>query len=97
MKINKFKKPEVFTEEQFAKLREAMCYLSQTQRRVIYLRFWYNMSINEISRKIGLSWDSTDRMIDEAINHLRIRLKCSKRIDVRTYQGLRVVTPKTAA
>lgn len=74
MKFTNFTKPTAFTYEQFEKLREAMCYLSQKQRDVLYMRFWDNMSIQEISRHIGQSWKSTDTLIDSAVNHLRIRI-----------------------
>ena len=66
--------PKNFTYGQIEKLREAMCYLSHKQRSVIYMRFWDNMTINEISRHVGLSWKSTDQLIDSAVNHLRVRL-----------------------
>lgn len=69
-----FSKQKNFTYEQIEKLKEAMFYLSHKQRIVLYMRFWDNMTINEISRHIGMSWKSTDTFIDSAINHLRIRL-----------------------
>lgn len=69
-----FNKHVNFTYEQIEKLKEAMSYLSSKQKLVLHLRFWDNMTINEISRQIGLSWKSTDQVIDSAINHLRIRI-----------------------
>ncbi len=70
----KFTKPAAFTYEQIEKLREAMNYLSPKQRSVLYMRFWDNMTINEISRQIGQTWKMTDALIDSAVNHLRIRI-----------------------
>ena len=74
MEPNKFKKPECFTEEQFDLLQEALTYLSIMQRRVIYLRFWKNHTINEVSRIVGIRWQSTDQMIDSAVNHMKLRV-----------------------
>lgn len=74
MTQSKFNRPSNMTEENFTLLKEALGYLSPKQCLVIYLRFWNNMSINEISRRIGQSWDATDLLIDSAINHLRVRI-----------------------
>lgn len=71
--MNTFTKPSNFTEYDFGTLEEAMLLLSNKQKDVLLMRFWLNMSINEISRSIGMSWDATDRFIDSAINHLKIR------------------------
>jgi DNA-directed RNA polymerase specialized sigma24 family protein len=68
-----FTKPTNFTENDFWTLEEAMLLLSNKQKDVLLMRFWLNMSINEISRSIGMSWDATDRFIDSAVNHLKIR------------------------
>ena len=62
------------TDDNFALLQEALDYLSPKQRLVVYLRFWDNMTIQEIAKYIGHSWEATDKMIDFAINHLRLRI-----------------------
>jgi DNA-directed RNA polymerase specialized sigma24 family protein len=74
MKRNKFKKPDSLSEENFELLKDALAYLSPKQRLVVYLRFWDNMTIQEIGRYIGHSWSSTDKLIDGAVNHLRLRI-----------------------
>lgn len=74
MKPTNLKKPKSLSYEQFGKLHEAMSCLSEKQRAVIQMRFWENMTINEISRRIGLPWKSTDSLIDSAVNHLRVRI-----------------------
>ena len=74
MKRSKFKKPITMTQENFDLLREALAYLSPKQRLIVYLRFWDNMTIQEIARYIGQSWSTTDAMLDGAINHLRMRI-----------------------
>lgn len=74
MRRNKFKKPDRLSEENFELLKDALAYLSPKQRLVVYLRFWDNMTIQEIGRYIGHSWSSTDKLIDGAVNHLRLRI-----------------------
>lgn len=68
------KKPASLSHEQFGQLCEALAYLSDKQKVVIEMRFWQDMSIQEIANRIGLSWQSTDDLIESAINHLRVRL-----------------------
>lgn len=74
MRRSKFKKPENLSQENFELLKEALAYLSPKQRLIVYLRFWDNMTIQEIARYIGQSWNSTDMMLDGAVNHLRVRI-----------------------
>ena len=73
MRRSKFKKPVAMSQEHFDQLKEALAFLSPKQRLIIYLRFWDNMTIQEIARYIGHTWSSTDTMIDGAVNHLRVR------------------------
>ncbi|MGE3759885.1 MAG: sigma-70 family RNA polymerase sigma factor, partial [Pseudobdellovibrionaceae bacterium] len=68
------KKPAALSHEQFGQLCEALAYLSDKQKAVIEMRFWQDMSIQDIANRIGLSWQSTDALIESAINHLRVRL-----------------------
>lgn len=68
------KKPSSLSHEQFGQLCEALTYLSEKQKIVIEMRFWQDMSIQEIANRIGLNWQSTDDLIQSAINHLRVRL-----------------------
>lgn len=74
MRRSKFKKPDNLSQENFELLKEALAYLSPKQRLIVYLRFWDNMTIQEIARYIGQSWNSTDMMLDGAVNHLRVRI-----------------------
>jgi len=74
MRRSKFKKPVTMSQENFDLLKEALAYLSPKQRLVVYLRFWDNMTIQEIARYLGHSWRSTDLMLDGAVNHLRVRI-----------------------
>lgn len=74
MKGPRFKNQSKLTEGNYELLKEALEFLSPKQRLLVYLRFWDNMTIQEIARYIGHSWNSTDTMIDSAINHLRMRI-----------------------
>ncbi len=74
MTTTSFKKPIASSDENFELLSEALDFLSPKQRLIVYLRFWDNMTIQEIARYIGHSWDSTDSMIESAVNHLRVRI-----------------------
>jgi len=69
-----FLKPNTMSDENFDLLHEALEFLTPKQRLVVYLRFWDCMTIQEIARYVGQSWDSTDAMIDSAVNHLRVRI-----------------------
>jgi DNA-directed RNA polymerase specialized sigma24 family protein len=70
----KFSKPFEMSEQNFGLMKEALTHLSPKQRLIIYLRFWDNMTIQEIARYVGHSWTSTDMMIDSAIHHMRVRI-----------------------
>lgn len=37
----------------------------------VYLRFWECMTIQEISKVIGRTWDETDHLIENSIRNLR--------------------------
>lgn len=67
-------KPNALSDENYELLSEALDFLTPKQRLIVYLRFWDNMTIQEIARYIGHSWDSTDSMIEAAVNHLRVRI-----------------------
>jgi DNA-directed RNA polymerase specialized sigma24 family protein len=74
VKRHKFSKPFEMSEQNFGLMKEALSYLSPKQRLIIYLRFWDNMTIQEIARYVGYSWTSTDTMIESAIHHMRVRI-----------------------
>lgn len=74
MNLN-FSKPHNLSFEDYGKLHYVLQLLSDQQKVVLHLRFWENLSINQISRTIGHSWIETDRLVDHAVNHVRIRFK----------------------
>ncbi|MGE4130532.1 MAG: hypothetical protein AB7F86_02795 [Bdellovibrionales bacterium] len=45
----------------------------------VHLRFWENYLIQEIAITIGLSWDETDRILEDAIKQLRDGFQVSHR------------------
>ncbi|MES3038367.1 MAG: sigma factor-like helix-turn-helix DNA-binding protein [Bdellovibrionota bacterium] len=62
--------------DQYMQLLEiGLAQLSPQERKAIYLRFWEPFSIAEVARRMGLSWDEADLLIDQAVGKLRIQLK----------------------
>lgn len=45
--------------------------LTQTERQVIFLRFWEPFTIGEVAERMGLTWDQTDDLIDIAVGKIR--------------------------
>jgi len=60
-----------FSKEKIEKIQRAVVYLTEKQRQLIYLRFWENMSINQVASRAGLSLAATDYAIDCAVSHLK--------------------------
>lgn len=52
-------------------LQKALLSLSLPAQRMIYLRFWERMTIEEISTELQMTWDTADKAIDAAILALR--------------------------
>lgn len=63
-----------FSKSLISKLKEELAYLDEQPRLAIYYRFWHEMTILEISKLLGISWKSTDRLISESLSELRIKL-----------------------
>lgn len=55
-------------------LLQALQGLSPQSQRAIYLRFWENSTIEEISDELRLTWDEADFLIEESIFNLREHL-----------------------
>jgi len=53
-------------------LRSLLPTLSLNEQNAIRLRFWENMSINEIATMLDLSWSAADRLIEDSIQKLRL-------------------------
>lgn len=48
--------------------------LTEDQRLAIYLRFWENYSIFEVSDFLNTSWDSANNLIENALSFLKTKL-----------------------
>ncbi len=59
------------SEENIKLLRLLLPTLSQQARIAIQLRFWDNMTIQEIAGLLELSWEQADRLIEESVQQLR--------------------------
>ena len=58
-------------DEKLAMLREVLPILDSRSRLALHYRFWESMTIEEISKRLCLSWDEANRLIEESIAHLR--------------------------
>lgn len=52
-------------------LKKALSTLSQKVQRLIYLRFWEAMTIEEIANEMRMTWDEADQAITAALANLR--------------------------
>lgn len=59
--------------EQVRTLHRFLQDLQYQERVAIRLRYWENLSIQEIASVMELSWDATTKLIDLAIMKLRAR------------------------
>lgn len=66
-------------QSQQAKLNRAMVYLTRRQREAIYLRFYDNLSFQEIAEVMALGLKSTYNLISRSLDILRTYL-CSLRL-----------------
>lgn len=57
------------------RLSEALPKLEANERIAIYLRFWENLSIQEIAQFMKLSWHSVDQLINTALEFLRCEIE----------------------
>lgn len=57
--------------EQLEMLRELLQELSEPKATVIHLRYWEEMTIQQIASALGHTWSSIDSMIEESLEELR--------------------------
>jgi DNA-directed RNA polymerase specialized sigma24 family protein len=57
------------------RLSEALPKLEDNERIAIYLRFWENLSIQEIAQFMKLPWDPVDQLINTALEFLRCEIE----------------------
>ncbi len=55
-------------------LKYVLPLLTEDQRLAIYLRFWENYSIFEVSDFLNTSWDSANNLIENALTFLKTKL-----------------------
>ena len=55
-------------------LKYVLPLLTEDQRLAIYLRFWENYSILEVSDFLKTSWESADELIENALSFLKTQL-----------------------
>ncbi len=56
-------------------VRDAVARLSVRERSVMYLAYWHDLSIDDISRTLGLSRRSTERALTNARRTLEVQLR----------------------
>lgn len=59
------------TDANISLLRILLPTLSRQARIAIQLRFWENLTIQEIAWLLELSWEQADRLIEDSIQQLR--------------------------
>ena len=52
-------------------LRRLLTSLERDAKIAIHLRFWENMTVQEIAFLLDMSWESTDQLIEKTIANLR--------------------------
>jgi DNA-directed RNA polymerase specialized sigma24 family protein len=55
-------------------LKYALPLLTEDQRLAVYLRFWENYSILEVSDFLNTSWESANNLIENALSFLKTKL-----------------------
>ena len=55
-------------------LYENLHELNPDQLVAVYLRFWQQMTIQQVARFLNRSWSSTDELLESAISELRSRM-----------------------
>ena len=67
----KYIKQPIFTERDYAILRNSINRLSRVEQKIIFLRFWGSLSIQEIARMQRMSWSRVNELLEKAFVKLR--------------------------
>jgi DNA-directed RNA polymerase specialized sigma24 family protein len=59
----------------YKELYTAISKLSVIQTRVIQMRFWEQLTIDQIASVIGLTWDEADELINLTLKELRFLIE----------------------
>lgn len=59
-------------------IEKALKVLDETERRVIFLRFWEPNTIAQVADMIGIAWEEADQLIDCAVQKIQKEIKKHK-------------------
>jgi RNA polymerase sigma factor (sigma-70 family) len=65
---------ERFSKPMIDRLHSCLKELEVTQQIAIQLRFWEELTIEQIANELGLSWDEVNRLIDITLDQLRTKI-----------------------
>jgi len=68
-------KIKIFSENNFEELHESLLKLSSKKQQVVQMRFFDELTIDQISQSLGIAWDETDKLIKTALSDLRAILE----------------------
>ena len=64
-------KVEIFSKNNFEELHSSLMRLSSKKQQAVQMRFFDDLSIKQISQIMQISWDETDKLIQQALSELR--------------------------
>ena len=62
---------EIMLQDNIKRLREVLCYLSETQKRRVFKYFFYNKTLEKIADEEGVDFTSVRESVNSAIKKLR--------------------------
>ncbi len=68
-------KIERFSENNFEELHESLSRLSSKKQQAVQMRFFDDLTIDQISQAMGITWGDTDKLIKYALSDLREMLE----------------------
>lgn len=68
-------KIERFSENNFEELHESLLKLPSKKQQVVQMRFFDDLTIDQISQAMGMTWNDTDKLIKYALSDLRAMLE----------------------
>lgn len=68
-------KIEIFSRNNFEELHESLLKLPSKKQQAIQMRFFDGLAIDQISQVLGMTWEKTDKLIENALGDLRAMLE----------------------
>lgn len=68
-------KIERFSENNFEELHESLLKLPAAKQQAVQMRFFDDLTIDQIAQQMGITWDETDKLIKHALRDLRAMLE----------------------